>query len=64
MDSPDAGLVVAGSGDGSVIVWREADCKVAKTLKEHTAAVSCVDWSSDGGKVASVDVSGTLIVWS
>ena len=61
--SPDATLVTAGSGDGSVFVWQLHNGKLAATLKEHAAAVSCVDWSADGRKVASCDVAGSLVVW-
>lgn len=61
--SPEASLLTAGSGDGSVLVWNAYSNKVAATLREHSVAVSCVDWSPDGRKVASCDVSGTLVIW-
>jgi len=60
--SPDGTMVVAGSFDGSIIVWDVGSGEVVSTLSgHHTCPVNSVCWTNFG--VASCDKEGFGIFW-
>ncbi len=60
---------VAATADGlllreaSVVSFPAADPTQLKPIYSHSAAVWCVDATSDGGTVASVDYRGNLVIY-
>ena len=58
------GQIVAFAGNGRRIGLLEiATGQIAGMLEGHTAAIADLDFSGDGGRLASYDSEGTLIVW-
>jgi ribosome assembly protein 4 len=51
--SPDSRLLVTGSKDSTLKVWRAKDAELAEDLPGHADEVYAVDWSPDGAYVAS-----------
>ncbi|XP_063003441.1 NACHT domain- and WD repeat-containing protein 1 [Elgaria multicarinata webbii] len=60
----DRGLLLAGSLDGSVIVWDLEDFAVRHVLTGHSAEVRCVRVFGDGRRTASAALDHTLRLWS
>lgn len=62
--SPDGRLIVSGSADKTVKIWRGADGQLLYTFYGYTAPVTSVTWSADNMCVASSgDEDGTVQVW-
>ena len=62
--APGGGMVAAGGADGTVCTWDVRSGRVAhRTAKGHAGAVAAVEWSPAGGPFASVDKTGSLILW-
>jgi len=61
-------ILPAGSNStGDLFVWSTADGSLKVKLSGHKASVCGVDWGrggSSGQQVASVDRTGTLILWA
>ena len=55
-------LLVSGSGDCSLIVWKVADCSMVHILKRHHAAVNSVLFLSDS-MVASGSSDKSIRIW-
>lgn len=62
--SPDGKYVMAGSGDGSLIVWDIAKKKVDTILKEHTHGIVACSWHPSGHSILTCDRQRKIILWS
>ncbi|MBL4845180.1 MAG: WD40 repeat domain-containing protein [Planctomycetes bacterium] len=62
--SADGQTLATGGGDQSVKLWRVATGEDLNPSLRHWSSVTDVSWSPDGKAIATVDRSGTLIVWS
>jgi WD40 repeat protein/transcriptional regulator with XRE-family HTH domain len=60
--SPDGKLIAAVS-DKNIIIWDSGTGKQKFTLTGHTAAVTCLSFSSDGTRLVSGSSNGELMVW-
>uniref|UniRef100_A0A8C6X5H2 NACHT and WD repeat domain containing 1 n=1 Tax=Naja naja TaxID=35670 RepID=A0A8C6X5H2_NAJNA len=56
-------LLLAGSLDGSMIVWDMEDFTVQHVLTGHSAEVKCVKLFGKGSRAASVAMDRTLRLW-
>lgn len=54
--------VASGSDDKDLIIWTMATGEIEKTLKGHTAPVTCVKLTGDGSALISGE-SGTQSEW-
>lgn len=61
--SPDGKLVVSGSSDTMVKLWRLEDQKLLKVLSGRGGYVYSVAFTSDGARVVSGHMDGALRVW-
>ena len=61
--SPSGELLVSGSRDQKVRIWRVEDGALLTTLEGHTDDVNSVSFSSDGSTIASGSEDGTVILW-
>ncbi|KAM6459064.1 NACHT domain- and WD repeat-containing protein 1, partial [Liasis olivaceus] len=61
--SLDQKLLLAGSLDGSMIVWDMEDFTVRHVLTGHSAEVKCVKLFGKGTRAASVAMDHTLRLW-
>src|SRR6185436_16272 len=61
--SIDGALVLTGSADKTVRVWKAADGALADKV-EAPAAVASVDWVADGKQVAAAGADGVIRVWA
>uniref|UniRef100_A0A8C5RM93 NACHT and WD repeat domain containing 1 n=1 Tax=Laticauda laticaudata TaxID=8630 RepID=A0A8C5RM93_LATLA len=59
----DQKLLLAGSLDGSMIVWDMEDFTVQHVLIGHSAEVKCVKLFGKGSRAASVAMDQTLRLW-
>uniref|UniRef100_A0A670XS93 NACHT and WD repeat domain containing 1 n=1 Tax=Pseudonaja textilis TaxID=8673 RepID=A0A670XS93_PSETE len=59
----DQKLLLAGSLDGSMIVWDMEDFTVQHVLIGHSAEVKCVKLFGKGSRAASVAMDRTLRLW-
>ncbi|XP_034293392.1 NACHT domain- and WD repeat-containing protein 1 [Pantherophis guttatus] len=59
----DQKLLLAGSLDGSLIVWDMEDFTVQQVLTGHSAEVKCVKLFGKGSRAASVAMDRTLRLW-
>jgi WD40 repeat protein len=62
--SPDGRLVVSGSVEGAVKIWRAESGQMEQTLAGHRQTVQTVAFSPDGRIVASGGRDGTVRLWS
>lgn len=66
----DPSVIVAGGGDGSIIVWKlnnsNNNSSPLLSLKEHTREVWCVHWSESRSNDAllSTSADGTIKLWN
>ncbi|MGK7950422.1 MAG: AAA-like domain-containing protein [Xenococcaceae cyanobacterium] len=60
--SPDGGLIVTGSEDRTVKLWKR-DGNLLNTFNQHQAAVWDVAFSPDGNLIASVSRDRTVKLW-
>ena len=61
--SPDGRLLVGGSGDNTVRLWRVEDRQRIATLQGHTRSVNAVAFSPDGRLLASGSGDNTVRLW-
>lgn len=62
----DPSLIICGSGDGSIIVWKLNNSLPLLSLKEHQREVWCVHWSESRSNDAllSTSADGTIKLWN
>jgi len=61
--SPDGQLLVTGSWDSVLRVWRVEDCSLIKVLKGHKNIVHGVAFIPDGKLLASASWDSTARLW-
>ncbi len=61
--SPNGELLVSGSRDRKVRIWRVEDGALLYTLEGHASSVNDVTFSPDGGTIASCSEDGMVILW-
>ncbi|NWI89563.1 NWD1 protein, partial [Pitta sordida] len=61
--SPDQRLLVAGSQDGSMIVWYTEGFEMLHTLPGHSAEVRCVKVFGKGTSAVSAAMDHSLCIW-
>jgi WD40 repeat protein len=61
--SPNGELLVSGSRDQNVRIWRVEDSALLFTLEDHVGGVNSVTFSPDGSTIASGSQDGTVILW-
>lgn len=60
---PGRGLVVGGSTDGTITMWRLHESLDAIELNAHQHRITALTISDDGQMLVSADVTGAIIVW-
>jgi serine/threonine protein kinase/WD40 repeat protein len=58
-----ARLVASGGDEGVVLLWDREDGRPRGALLGHTAPITALAFSPDGGRLVSAAADGTLIVW-
>lgn len=61
--SPDEALLVSGSADGIIRLWRASNGELLRTLKGHTNWVMSVAFSSNGIFLVMGSTDGTIRLW-
>ena len=61
--SPDSRFLVSGSKDTTLKVWEVAGKRLKEDLPGHQDEVFAVDWSAEGGKVASGGKDKAVRIW-
>ena len=62
--SSDDQFIVAGTADGSVVVWNTADLQLLHRFQSHDMPVCACSFSSDNRYVASCSFDRSLLVWN
>ncbi|GAB4206351.1 MAG: hypothetical protein OHK0022_33340 [Roseiflexaceae bacterium] len=62
--SPDSGMLLAGSQDGTARLWDAAEGTLLHTLQGHSGAVRAAVWSPDGQTVLTGSEDGTARLWN
>ncbi|EMI53450.1 serine/threonine-protein kinase [Rhodopirellula sallentina] len=60
---PNAWLIAGGMSDGRVAILNADSGKAVLHLTGHTGPVTSLDWSSDGRRLATASVDGSVRVW-
>src|SRR5262249_1848955 len=61
--SPDAKLLAAGTGSGTIHLWELATGKEVARVEGHRGGVSCFAFSADGRRLASGGHDTTVLTW-
>ncbi|XP_063713492.1 autophagy-related protein 16-1-like isoform X2 [Symsagittifera roscoffensis] len=62
--SPDGRFAMAGSSDGTLVIFDVNSQNVSKILKaQHHSVILCTAWSNDGTKLLSADKGKKVILW-
>jgi len=61
--SPDGNMVAVGSHDGKIYIYDGNSFDLIAKCKGHSAALTCLDWSSDGTYLRSVCNAYELLFW-
>ncbi len=61
--SPDGSLVVGGSSDNNIKLWRVSNASLFRTLAGHTNSVRSVAFSPDGDTIASGSADNSIKLW-
>src|SRR5262249_2610254 len=61
--SPDNALILTGSADKTLRVWKAADGALAGKI-ETPAAIACAEWMIDGKQVATSNADGAIRLWT
>jgi WD40 repeat protein/Flp pilus assembly protein TadD len=61
--SPDGQILVSGSNDTTINVWKLTTAKAVSTLKGHEDSVNCVAISPDGQTIVSGSNDKTIRIW-
>lgn len=61
--SPDGQVLVSGSFDKTIKLWRLATGELMQTLSKHTKGVLCLAISPDGKTLASGSFDETIMLW-
>jgi len=63
--SPSGQYVMVGGKKGRIFIFDLVKQELEEVLdKEHTATINSCDWQKKGNKAASIDVLGSLYIWS
>jgi WD40 repeat protein len=60
---PKSRFIASGGADNNIILWNPENNTVIDTLKGHTTAVTCLKFTSNGEKLVSYSIEGTVKVW-
>jgi WD40 repeat protein len=60
---PSRGMVVGGSTDGTITLWRLHESLEAIELTQHAHRITALSLSADGRTLISADITGTVHVW-
>src|SRR5262249_11891359 len=61
--TPDLKTIVSVSADKEITVWNSSDYTKRYILKGHKDAGISIAMSSDGNRLASTDMGGTMKIW-
>jgi WD40 repeat protein len=61
--SRDGSLFAVGDLKGDILLWSASPAKHLVTLSGHSAAVTSVSFSAEGGKLVSGSDDTTIVVW-
>jgi WD40 repeat protein/tRNA A-37 threonylcarbamoyl transferase component Bud32 len=61
--SPAGEHIVAGSQDGTAVIWKATDGKLVSKFTAHEKAIRSARFSPDGGRVVTASDDGTARVW-
>ena len=62
--SPNGDYLAVGSHDGFIYVYDGSSFALVGKCKGHNAALTCIDWSSDGTYLRSVCNAYELLFWN
>ena len=61
--SPDGGLLVIGSYDGTATLWDQETGQKVRTLEGHSGVIQDIAFSPDAARVGTASWDGTVRVW-
>jgi WD40 repeat protein len=61
--SPDGSRLAAASSDRSLSIARTGDLELERTIEEHAAFITSIDWSDDGGLLVTGSADSSAYVW-
>ncbi|MBM4413710.1 MAG: hypothetical protein FJ040_09755 [Chloroflexi bacterium] len=60
---PERGIVIGGSTDGTITLWRLHESLEAVELNKHEHRITALTISDDGRTLVSADITGTINLW-